>query len=249
LDNNNPGLNYGRADYDRTHTVNANFVLELPFGSGKRFLNQGGITNLIFGGFQFSSIISLSSGPPLGIIDPRATFNTRGFAGQSARTTLTTKEIKKLTGNFNTPNGIFFINPSVLFATATAPGRPTLTGIDLNQPLPAGYTLASVRATSTIDQAPFAGQVFFFNNAGETGNLPINFINGMPYLNWNASLSKNIRFTESARLQLRMDAFNVLNKQVPFFGADLDINSNFFGRVTSTYNGSRVLQFGARFDF
>lgn len=249
LDNNRPGLNYGRADYDRAHTVNANFVVELPFGKGKRFLNNSGIANAIFGGFEFSSIIQLSSGPPLGVIDPRATFNTRGAGRQSAKTSLTTQQIKDLTGVFNTPNGIYFVNPKVLFATATAPGLPTLMGIDLNQPLPAGYTLSSVRAASPLNTAPFAGQVFFFNNAGETGDLPINFINGLPFLNWNASLSKNFRFTESRRLQIRVDGFNVLNHQVPFFGADLDINSNSFGRATSTYNSARVVQFGARFDF
>lgn len=249
LDNNRPGLSYGRADYDRTHTVNANFVFELPFGKGRRFLSNGGIANQIFGGFQFSSIISLSSGPPLSIIDPRATFNTRGTARQTVKTSLTTQEIKKLTGVFNTPNGIYFIDPKVLFATATAPGQPTLNGIDLNQPLPAGYTLSSVRAASPINTAPFPGQVFFFNQAGETGDLPINFINGLPFLNWNASLTKNIRFSESTRLQLRMDAFNVLNKQVPFFGNDLNITSPSFGRATSSYNDPRILQFGARFDF
>lgn len=250
LDNNNPRLNYGRADYDRTHTVNANVVYELPFGKGKRFLNQGGLVDLIFGGFQFGSIINLSSGPPLSIIDPRSTFGITGNSGrQSARTSLTRDEVKNLTGVFNTPNGIFYVDPKVLFATATAPGQPTLRGIDLNQPLPAGYTLQSVRAASPIDQAPFPGQVFFFNNAGETGNLPINFMNGLPFINWNANLNKNFRIGETKRLQLRVDAFNLLNNQVPFFGADLDINSDNFGRVTSTYNGARVLQFGARFDF
>lgn len=254
LDNNNPRLNYGRADYDRTHTVNANMIYELPFGKGKKFLNKGGITNVIFGGFQFSSIVNLSSGAPLGIVDPRATFNTRGTARQSARSSLSTAEIKKLAGKFNTPNGIYFINPSVLFATAQqfvngVPVPNTSMRIDLNQPLQPGFRLISVRAASPIDQAPFAEQVFFFNKAGEVGNLPTNFLNGMPFLNWDASLSKSFRFTESMRLQLRAEAFNVLNKQVPAFSADLNINSDSFGRVTGSANGPRILQFGARFDF
>ena len=251
LDNNRPGLNYGRADYDRTHTVNANMVLELPFGKGKKFFNEGGIIDALVGGFQFSTIVGLSSGPPLGVVDPRATFNTRGAARQSAFSTLTAKEIKKLTGVFNTPNGIYFVNPSVLFATATAPGQPTLRGIDLNQPLPPGYTLASVRAASPINEPAFPGQVFFFNNGGQTGNLPLNFINGLPFLNWDISVTKNFRFGGEGRrrLQLRMDAFNVLNSQVPFYGADLNIDANFFGQVTSSYNNPRIIQFGARFDF
>jgi hypothetical protein len=247
-DNNNPGLQYGRPDFDRTHTLNANMVYELPFGKGKRFLNSGGITNLLFGGFQFGSIVQLSSGPPLGIIDPRGTSARPGRSGrQSAKSSLTTAQIKDLTGVFNTPNGLYYINPSVLNAQAT---NGTITQrVDLTQPLPAGFTLVSVRAANPIGTAPFEGQVFFFNNAGETGNLPRNFINGAPFLNWNASLNKNINFSEVVRLQLRFEAFNVLNKQVPFFGADLNIDSNNFGRITQSYNAPRVIQFGARFDF
>jgi hypothetical protein len=254
LDNNRPELNYGRADYDRTHTLNANMVYELPFGKGKRFLDQGGLVNLLFGGFQFSSIVSLSSGPPLSIIDARSTFGIRN-GRQSAFSSLTPNELKELTGIFNTPNGFYFINPKVLFAVATpipTPGVPNtlpiINGFDLNQPLPAGYALTSVRATSGLNQTPFAGQVFFFNNAGQSGNLPLNFINGTPYLNWDAGLSKNFRISETVKLQIRMEAFNVLNQTVPNFGADLGINSDSFGRITTFY-GNRIVQFGGRLDF
>ena len=34
-DNNNPGLQFGRPDYDRTHTINANMIYELPFVRGR----------------------------------------------------------------------------------------------------------------------------------------------------------------------------------------------------------------------
>ncbi|MGK5643681.1 hypothetical protein ACSNOK_36635, partial [Streptomyces sp. URMC 126] len=71
-------------------------VLELPFGKGKRFLDRGGLVNLIFGGFQFSSIVNLSSGPPLAIIDPRGTSSIAFVSGrQSARSSLTGDEIKE----------------------------------------------------------------------------------------------------------------------------------------------------------
>jgi hypothetical protein len=104
-------------------------------------------------------------------------------------------------------------------------------------------------AKNPFDQQPFEGQIFFFNKAGEVGNLPRNFINGAPFLNWDAGLSKNIRLTETTRLQLRFEGFNVLNKQVPFFGANLNIDSNTFGRITGSYNAPRVVQFAARIDF
>ncbi len=255
-DNNNPNLNFARPDSDRTHTFNFNAVLELPFGKGKRFLSDG-LASHIFGGFQFSSIINLVSGPPVGVIDPRAT-STITFQSdrQSATTSLTLPELKKLTGTFKTPNGIYFFDPKILCATATAPGQATLTCFDLYQPLPAGYTLNSVRAASPLGQAPFPGQVFFFNQAGSTGNIQRNAINGTPYLNWDAGLSRNFRIGETQRLQIRVEAFNVLNRQVPFFGTStaytssrLDVNSNNFGRITQSYNAPRVIQFGVRYDF
>lgn len=246
-DNDNQGLNYGRADYDRTHTFNFNSILELPFGRGKRFFNQGGLLNAIFGGFQFTSIVNISSGTPINILDPRSTAATTGKSSrQSATSTLSTAEIKELTGIFNTPNGTYLINPKVLNATAS--NGVTSQRVDLNQPLPAGFTLISVRAASPINVAPFEGQVFFFNKAGETGNLPRNFLNSTPYYNWDAGFSKNIRFTETTRVQLRVDAFNVLNNRVRAFTSDINVDSNFFGRITSEY-APRIIQFGARFDF
>ncbi len=252
----NPDLNYGRSDNDRTHVFNANMIYELPFGRGKRFLNQGGWVDRIFGGFQLTSIVNLASGTPLGIIDPRGTKSIAFQSGkQTATSTLTADQIKDLAGVFKTPNGIYFINPKVLNATITS----SLTGevrqgFDLFQPLPAGFTLTSVRAASPIGTAPFPGQVFFFNNVGGTpinGNLPRSFINGLPYVNWDAGLSKSIRFSETMRLQLRLEAFNVLNLSNLNQTTDLNINSTTFGRITTTNVNAnpRILQFGARFDF
>lgn len=252
----NPGLNYGRSDFDRTHVFNANMIFELPFGRGKAYLDRGGWVNQVFGGWQLTSIFNIESGAPIGIIDPRGTKSITFKSGrQSATSSLSTEEIKALMGVFNTPNGVYFVNPSVLNATITnTTTNQQITGFNLYDPLPAGFVLTSVRATNPAGTAPFAGQVFFFNNtfgAPETGNLPRNFINGTPFFNWDAGLSKNFRFNESMRLQLRMEAFNVLNKTVFNQTADLNINSNNFGLITTTRAASnpRIIQFGARFDF
>jgi hypothetical protein len=45
--------------------LSAAFVYELPFGQGKRFLNEGGAVNAILGGWQMSTIYRYSSGLPL----------------------------------------------------------------------------------------------------------------------------------------------------------------------------------------
>lgn len=244
LDNNNPKLDYARPDYDRPHTINANMIWELPFGKGKKFLNEGGWVNQIFGGFQMTSIVNISKGVPFGILDGRGTLNRAGRSGrQSASSNLTTKELAKFFGTFKTPNGVFYINPANLFALGSNGQR-----IDLTQELPAGVTISEIRGASAIDQAPFAGQLFTYPGAGRTGNLPRNFLNGPLYLNWDASVSKNIRFNENMRLQLRAEFYNVLNR-ASFAVGDLNIgNITSFGRVGSAF-APRILQFGARFDF
>jgi hypothetical protein len=250
LDNDNKGLDYSRPQYDRTHTFNFNAIYELPFGKGKKFFNDNSAVDWIFGGIQVSSIVTLSSGVPMSIIDSSGTLNrTARSTWQSATSSMSPQELKKITGVFVTPNGVFGIDPSHLFAQGSNGLR-----VDLTQPLPAGVTVQSIRGANTPDQAPFAGQIFFYNTAGSTGNLPRNFFNGPKYMNWDAGISKNIRFSEDMRLQLRMEAFNVLN-HANFYPNDLTQvfnvnNTSSFGKLTGT-NGylPRIIQFGARFDF
>jgi hypothetical protein len=129
-----------------------------------------------------------------------------------------------------------------------------LSGFDLNQPLPAGYTLTSVRGANPVGTAPFAGQVFFPNVAGSTGNMQRNSFNGPMYANWDAGILKNIRLTETTRLQLRAEMFNVLNHANFFAGSNpgiLDVGSTSFGRLTSSGSvySPRIMQFGIRFEF
>jgi hypothetical protein len=54
--------NYGPASNDIRHTFNGSVVYNLPFGNGKRFLNQGGVVNGIVGGWELSSIFHVRSG-------------------------------------------------------------------------------------------------------------------------------------------------------------------------------------------
>lgn len=248
LDNANQKLNYARPLYDRTHTINANANLELPFGKGHRWLNNGWASK-IFGGFQMTNIVNISSGPPVSILDTRGTLNRAGRSGlQPGTSSLNTNDIKKLIGVFKTPNGVFLINPSVLLATT-----PTGQVVDLRQPLPAGVSFQqlTIRGASQIGQANFPGQVFFLNAPGSTGTLPMNFINGPWYFNWNAGFFRNFKWGENRQLQIRAEAFNVLNNPQFNIGEGsgiFNVTSTTFGRMGSTF-AARIIQFGARIDF
>ena len=253
-DNANQALEYARPDYDRTHSVNINWIYELPFGKGKQFFNQGGWLNRLVGGFQFNSLMNISSGEPTSILDNRGVINRAArSARQAANSSLTTDQIQDLVGIYRTPNGVFLIDPRVLYAVATSSvaGQLPINGFDLTQPLPAGYTITSIRGANAYGSAPFAGQVFFPLEPGKAGNLSRAFINGPMYFNWDASIIKNIAVTETTRIQLRMEVFNVLNTANFFIGENsgvFNVNGTNFGRITQTYP-PRIVQFGARFEF
>ncbi len=235
LDNKQKELDIARADFDQTHIMNLNLIYQLPFGKGQKFLNKGGWQNQIFGGWQMTSIIRWSSGAPITITDARGTLNRTGRSGrQTALTSLSKSELKKLFGVFRTPNGVFFINP-------TAAGRNPDGSINT-----AGG--GTGRGSNGFGQNTFTGQVFFSNLPGTTSGLERAFLNGPSTFNWDASLVKNFSFTETMKLQLRAEAFNILNTVNFVPGQFLDISSTTFGRMSST-TAPRVMQFGARFLF
>ena len=81
----------------------------------------------------------------------------------------------------------------------------------------------------------------------------MNFINGPLYLNWNAGFFRNFKIGKEGtkNLQFRAEAFNVLNNAQMNIGEGsgiFNVNSTTFGRIGSTF-ASRIIQFGARFDF
>jgi hypothetical protein len=61
---NNPAANYSNSNFDVRNAFKGNILYQLPFGKGKRFLNQNAILDEVLGGFQVSSTIQLTSGQP-----------------------------------------------------------------------------------------------------------------------------------------------------------------------------------------
>ena len=234
LDNNRPALSVGRSEFHNTHVMNANAIYELPFGTGRRWLNGGGLTNVLLGGWQIGTIVNLQSGSPVTIFSGRGTFNRAGRSGcatlascNTAVSTLSVEQIKDLIGVYKTADGtIYWIDPKVIDpATGRAVGPDTL------------------------DHAPgFPGQVFFNPKAGEVGNLPVMAFDAPRIFNMDLALSKRTRIAGRFNLELKAEAFNLTNS-VSFTNGDENINSATFGQITGVAVGARVMQFSARFDF
>ena len=238
-------IEYAIADTDTTHVFNLNAIYELPFGRGRRFFSgAGGLADRIIGGWQLTSIFRIDSGAPFSITDPRGTLNRTGRSGrQTANTNLTKDQIKNLVGVFRTPCGIFFIDPQVINLDLAQCGS------GLIRPRQPGTT-AGVAALG-FGQGTFPGQVFFNVPPGQTGNLERNFISSPTFLNWDASIIKNIPITERVRFQIRGEAFNVLNRSnfaITNQFTQANINSGTFGRLLSTFQ-PRIVQFVGRIEF
>ena len=61
-----PDGNYASSDFDARHIINANWVVGLPFGRGKRFLtNSNNIVDKVLGGWTTTGIFRYNTGLPI----------------------------------------------------------------------------------------------------------------------------------------------------------------------------------------
>jgi hypothetical protein len=234
MDSSRPGLNTGRSVFHVTHAIQANSIYELPFGSGRKWLNSNGLLDALAGGWQVSGIFAWSSGSPISITSQRGTFNRAGRSNcgdpiscNTAFSTMSVEEIKGLLGIHKQPDGkIFWIDPKVVDPVS-------------------GRAVGSDNLTNT---AGFTGQAFFNPVAGEVGNLPILAFDGPSQFRIDLALSKRIRITDRHRFEVKGEAFNLTNTP-SFFRGDMDINSTTFGRLTAVNVGARVVQLSVRYEF
>jgi len=82
LNNYDLGREYARSLLDTPHRLNITGTVELPFGRGKRWLNQGGVANALLGGWAITGIGSYQSGFPSGIFQAN---NNSGLFGSTQR--------------------------------------------------------------------------------------------------------------------------------------------------------------------
>jgi len=82
---------------------------------------------------------------------------------------------------------------------------------------------------------------------GSFGNAGRNIVPGPAYQSINASLIKNVRIAERTNLQIRLEAFNLLNR-ANFDLPDIFFGSPAFGSIQSAENPRRI-QFGAKILF
>lgn len=199
-DSNNPEAEQGRSNFDVRHRFALHFLYELPFGSGHRFLNNGGWTSRLFENWQLVGMTTLQSGRPF------------------------TVALRPEIDNSNTGRAALGFG---------ANDRPNLVG-DLN--------LSNRSASQWFTTGAFALPPF-----GHFGDAGRNILDGPGFQNASIALLKQIPLNEDVRLQLRFEAFNLLNR-VNLHLPDNFFGSPTFGRILSS-GSPRRLQLGLKLLF
>jgi hypothetical protein len=218
------------------HSLVFNYIIELPLGKGKRYLNHGALVDRLVGGFQFSGVQRYRSGAALvpfiagGARDFLDLFGVGGNLRPNIVSPIT------YTNNNAAGLGYQYFNTSSFV-------RPPEFGA-----APAFTTVVNGQTVVNPDYAAYyANPSKFFGNAAPAYN---NF-RGQPFFAEDFSLLKKTRITETTTLELGAEMFNAFNRgRFDYPGLDLNDTVN-FGRSSRTgdINSARKIQVRARFIF
>ena len=217
---------------DVPHSFVVNYLVEVPFGKGKKFLNKGGLVDRLVGGFQISGIQRYRSGTPITVFiagGRRDFLDLLGYGG-NLRPNLTGQPFYA-TGNTSVPNDVtayHYINPGAFVAPPTYNGTSAAIGSDAYR-------------------AYYANPLNFLGTAAPTYNN----LRTRPFLTEDLSILKKTRVTETTYFEIRAEFFNLLNRNRPS-GPETDLNNpGIFGNANyfSDNGQPRRIQLGARFVF
>jgi outer membrane receptor protein involved in Fe transport len=177
----NQEINYGNSDYDVRHSVNANYVYEVPFKFSNGFLNQ------VLGGWTLSGTFFYHTGYPFSVTDSTG---ERALLRNGTNTTY----LANITGPvdyFSCTRG-----PAV-----TVPAGGSDNCLDFSSFSPVG-TPGTVNAVTGTPNIAIPGT---FTTQRR------NQFRGPMYFNTDMSLRKAFKLTERFRLSVGANAYNVLN--------------------------------------
>jgi hypothetical protein len=151
-------------------------------------------------------------------------------------------------------------NRSLTCSTAVSfyscPDRPDLIGPVTSGLDPRNSNFTTAGVSCTFNTTGCGANYFFLPNAfgknalGTEGTTPRSFLHGPSFWNIDASIQKDTKITERTSIQLRAEAFNLLN-HTNFANPTGSLTSANFGRITTIRNftNSRLVQLGAKFIF
>jgi hypothetical protein len=237
----NAHLSYGPCAFNIPKVINWSTVYELPFGTGKPWLNHG-ILSRIAGNWATNYSFIARSGQA---------FNPTWGGASNICTATTTANCVPLSIAGVAPTSTDPANLSNAAGAITGYSRPSiLSGCQLKpaqQSVSQWFNPACFVSPSSTAVGPGYG----------FGDAPIGNMESMRLINMDVSLVKNILFGESKRLQFRAEAFNVFNHMVlavpatsiaPSFSGGT-VSYGTAGVVSGIANTPRELQLALKFLF
>jgi hypothetical protein len=220
----NPDLEYATSDFDMRHQLNANWVIELPFGAGRTWgANVPGFVHNIIGGWQVSGIFRANSGLPANVINARVWPTNWNLQGNATCSPVVAD-----------PEHSVQVGPCPV--TASVRNAVDSTG--------AG------RGPNLFARPDEAFQNFRFTLPGERGQR--NVLRGDKYINVDLSLAKSFQMPfEGHALHFRWEIFNLTNSAY-FDTTSLSASigrQGTFGNYTALLGAPRRMQVSLRYVF
>ncbi|HUO13697.1 MAG TPA: TonB-dependent receptor [Verrucomicrobiae bacterium] len=225
-DQSNIRASQGISDFNRPQRLSVSYFYRL------RFYEHSGLMHNVLGGWALSGVTVFQSGVPFSIFDSGA---GTAFLGQGS-----------------TP----------LLGASLAPGATVASGLtsgSTGSRVANGYLNLSAFTPVPYLYYPNTppGQCSTLNDSsGNTcvtgfGDLGRNIYKGPFEQNWDASILKYFKLTESQELRFTADFFNVWNHanfSAPVV-TDVEAGASAFGRIVNTLGNPRLIQFSLRYAF
>ncbi|MBN8729853.1 MAG: carboxypeptidase regulatory-like domain-containing protein [Acidobacteria bacterium] len=210
----------------RRHRFVNTFVYELPFGKGRKFLGDAGrAADLVLGGWQLSSILTLQSGP---FLTPNFSGGDPSGTNAASRGGQRPDRIGEANGSTSNPTRDQWADRSAFLCPGRAPGSLQF----------------DCRVGSTPGRDP--------NPIGRFGNAGVGILNGPGTFGLNMGLSKRFIIREGVGLRLE-GSFTNLPNWTNLGDPNLNIADNNFGRITGSrgvdFGGGRTGQVALRLEF
>jgi hypothetical protein len=238
---------YNPAPFDRTHVINAHYLVNL----GKRYNGGNHLLYAVANGWQISGISTWQSGPNLaseqgesfsfgsGNLVPTQLWDSTQSQGSSQNTTC-----QNTYGIQPDKNGhtycVLNINSEVWMGTPDYLLMPTLkcdpvSGLGKHQ-----YMKATCFGVP-LPGSPTSGQYALSSNPSGQGVYRLPYIHGPAYMQHNISLFKHFAAGEGKDIELRASAFNFLNHPLVSFNNNDNSNLN-LGNVLNAVPGQALTQ-------
>src|SRR5579871_5571993 len=217
-------IDYGPSFFDHRHVLTANWVYELPFGSGTRFSIGDRPLNKIIGGWCFSGIFKAASGLPLTVAE-----SYEAWGGGDTLGLL--------------PSGAIPINKPD-FGNSVHSGVTGSGGVGTDGDPATGGSGLNIFANPEAASANFRPIQVSKDTRSARGVL-----RGLPYWNFDLSLAKRTSVTDRVAFLFSADFLNAFN-HVVFNDPTLSMQDlASFGVLSSQANNPRAIQFGLRLEF